>query len=124
MVLANNKANMDDIAKMIEAGKLEPVLDPDSPYKFEDFLKMFEKSMSHRAKGKLVIQIATDSAETESKDDVKEAEEQPNESTPTDAADAEKPAMSSPVEDQQQEDAPTQDDPENQLDGNAAENDD
>merc|ERR1719361_1429432 len=60
MVLTDNKKNMDDIAKMIEAGKLEAVLDPDSPYKFEDYLKMFEKSMSHRAKGKLVIQIASD----------------------------------------------------------------
>merc|ERR1719385_298538 len=82
LILTNSKADMPEIAAMIEAGKLECVLDPDSPYKFEDYLKMFEKSMSHRAKGKLVIQIASDEAMKTDKqivspsDDVKEEEKE------------------------------------------------
>jgi len=80
-ILNDAKKNIEKIAAMVEGGKLNPVLDPDSPYQFEDFLKMFEKSMSHRAKGKLVIQIGGDSkakndADASSpSDDVKEEEQ-------------------------------------------------
>jgi len=56
-IMCDSTKNMADIAALIEAGKLNPCLDPDSPYKFEDYVSMFEKSMSHRARGKLVIQI-------------------------------------------------------------------
>ena len=76
-VMCDSTRNMADIATMIDAGTLNPVLDPDSPFKFEDYLSMFEKSMSHRAKGKLVIQIGPEmeAEQYKSHDDVKEEED-------------------------------------------------
>merc|ERR1712048_322592 len=59
---------------MIENGTLDIMLDKESPYKFEDYAKMFEKSIARKAKGKLVIKVSDDvnNANDEQKNDVKE----------------------------------------------------
>lgn len=43
------------ISQWIEQGKLRPVID--SEYRFEDALAAYAKIQSHRAKGKIVINI-------------------------------------------------------------------
>merc|ERR1712173_65273 len=79
IMMADSTKNLRDITSLCDANKFKAVIDPDSPFKFEDFMKMFEKSMSHKAKGKLVIQIGDDDGnndygdkQEEEKDDVKE----------------------------------------------------
>ena len=83
--LMDSGKNLRDISSLIDANKLKPVLDTESPFKFEDYLKMIDKSMSHKAKGKLVIKISDDhkiksnqkeqKEVREQKDDIKEEEE-------------------------------------------------
>eukprot|EP01084_Bolivina_argentea_P121791 215845_1 len=53
----NPSQSIDDVTKLVELGKLKPILDSGSPYKFEEFIEMFERSVSKRAKGKLVLEI-------------------------------------------------------------------
>eukprot|EP00485_Elphidium_margaritaceum_P021407 CAMPEP_0202713102 /NCGR_PEP_ID=MMETSP1385-20130828/49804_1 /ASSEMBLY_ACC=CAM_ASM_000861 /TAXON_ID=933848 /ORGANISM="Elphidium margaritaceum" /LENGTH=325 /DNA_ID=CAMNT_0049373349 /DNA_START=47 /DNA_END=1024 /DNA_ORIENTATION=+ len=52
--------NLKDVSKLVSDGKLKLKLDQESPFKFEDFLKMFEKSMAGKARGKLVMQVSED----------------------------------------------------------------
>ena len=54
---------MDDIAALVRDGKLKPMLDDESPFAFGDWRKMFEKQISQRAKGKLVMKVAEDGKE-------------------------------------------------------------
>ena len=76
LVLADSSKDLDTITSLIEGGKLKPILDKDSPYKFEDFGAAFAKQMSHKARGKLVIHVSddnvVDNGGDDQKDDVKE----------------------------------------------------
>ncbi|KNC87645.1 hypothetical protein SARC_00274 [Sphaeroforma arctica JP610] len=47
--------DMTEISEWIEARKLRVIMDPTSPYKYEDTKDAFKLLMSHRAKGKLAI---------------------------------------------------------------------
>jgi len=42
----------------VEAGKVKPVLDSNSPYSFDNWKDAFAMLMSHRAKGKIIIKVA------------------------------------------------------------------
>jgi len=46
-----------ELHDFVEAGKLKPVLDPNSPYTFDNWKDAFAMLMSHRAKGKIVIKV-------------------------------------------------------------------
>ena len=59
-LMADSKKNLRDITSLIDAHKLKPVLDEESPFAFNDFMKMFDKCMVAKAKGKLVIHIGDD----------------------------------------------------------------
>jgi len=52
--------NMQDVAAMIQDGKLKAVLDDESPFEFGDYMKMFEKIQSHKVTGKLVMKLVSD----------------------------------------------------------------
>lgn len=77
MMLADSKKNLKDISSLIDANKLKIKLDPQSPFKFEDFMKVFDVSMSRRAKGKLVLFVSDDDEKfvDEKKEEVKQEEE-------------------------------------------------
>jgi len=74
-VMADSSRNLRDITALIDGGKIKAVLDAESPFKFEEYKKVFEKCKNHSARGKLVLHIADDE-ETEEDDD--EVEETPN----------------------------------------------
>eukprot|EP01084_Bolivina_argentea_P245352 410802_1 len=56
--LADSSKNLGDITALIESKKLRAVLDPESPFKFEEYQQMIDKCMSHKARGKLVIHVS------------------------------------------------------------------
>merc|ERR1712207_46202 len=58
LVLTDSSKDLDTISGLIESGKLKPMLDAESPFKFEEFGKMFEKQMAHKARGKLVMKVS------------------------------------------------------------------
>eukprot|EP01084_Bolivina_argentea_P097272 174890_1 len=65
--------NMSAVNKLVADGKLKPILDKESPFHFDNFMKMFEKSLLHKARGKLVLEICMDNTyedQKEEKDDV------------------------------------------------------
>ena len=62
-VMADSSKNLRDITALIDGGKIKAVLDAESPFKFSEIMKMFDKSMSHKARGKLVLHIADDEDE-------------------------------------------------------------
>lgn len=51
-----NKAELEEIQQLVADGKVKPLVD--SVYKFEDVLKAYEKMMSRRARGKVVVEIS------------------------------------------------------------------
>ena len=58
LIMSNLEKEADslkDIAQWVEEGKLKPLID--SEYPFEDALKASQKIRSHRAKGKVVVNI-------------------------------------------------------------------
>merc|ERR1719242_2482693 len=59
-VMADSSRNLRDITALIDGGKIKAVLDAESPFKFEEFQKVFEKCKNHSARGKLVLHIADD----------------------------------------------------------------
>jgi NADPH:quinone reductase-like Zn-dependent oxidoreductase len=54
---SNDKARLDEIARLMNDGKLKPVVD--SVYPFADLFKAYERIMSSRARGKVVIDVTT-----------------------------------------------------------------
>lgn len=54
--LKTNKTELEEIQKLVAEGKVKPVVD--SVYEFEDVQKAFEKLMSSRAKGKIVVKVS------------------------------------------------------------------
>ncbi|TDL27567.1 NAD(P)-binding protein [Rickenella mellea] len=54
-VVTNRKERLDDIRKLVQDGTVKPVVD--STYEFEDALKAFDKLMSERAVGKVVVNV-------------------------------------------------------------------
>ena len=69
-VLCDPSSYLDDITKLVESGKLDIMLDQDSPFEFDDFGKMFEKSMARKAKGKLVLHVSDDTVGDDQKYEV------------------------------------------------------
>jgi len=71
-VMADSSRNLRDITALIDGGKIKAVLDAESPFKFEEFQKVFEKCKNHSARGKLVLHIADDeeTEEEEEEDDL------------------------------------------------------
>jgi len=59
-VMADSSRNLKDITALIDGGKVRAVLDPSSPFRLEEYLKVFEKCAVHSARGKLVLHIADD----------------------------------------------------------------
>eukprot|EP00483_Globobulimina_turgida_P000062 UN00062 len=59
-VMMDDSKSMSEVNQLVESGKLKAVIDQDSPYQFDDFLNMFEKSMAHKARGKLVLEICAE----------------------------------------------------------------
>lgn len=53
--LEKDADSLKDIAQWVEEGKLKPVVD--SEYAFEDYLKASQKIRSHRAKGKVIVNV-------------------------------------------------------------------
>merc|ERR1712228_1108930 len=75
-VLCDPSSYLDEITVLIESGKLDIMLDKESPFKFENYGAMFEKSMARKAKGKLVLHVSDDNGvNDEQKDDIEEEEE-------------------------------------------------
>lgn len=56
--LMSKKEDLEDMNGMLAAGTLKPVVD--SVFAFEDVLKAYERVMSHRAKGKVVVKVVPD----------------------------------------------------------------
>jgi len=75
-VMADSSSNLRDITALIDGGKIKAVLDAESPFKFSEFMKMFDKSMSHKARGKLVLHIADDDEEERKLEQYSEEEEE------------------------------------------------
>lgn len=55
MALKNREEDLMDMGEMLAASTLKPVVD--SVFAFEDVLKAYEKIMSNRAKGKVVVRV-------------------------------------------------------------------
>jgi len=55
IALQNNKADLETLQKYIAEGKLKPVVD--SVYEFEDVLKAYDRMISGRATGKIVVKV-------------------------------------------------------------------
>jgi NADPH:quinone reductase-like Zn-dependent oxidoreductase len=58
LVMSNLQGEADSfkqISQWVEQGKLRPVID--SEYAFEDALKASERIQSHRAKGKVIVNV-------------------------------------------------------------------
>lgn len=58
LIMSNLEKEADslkDIAQWVEEGKLKPLID--SEYTFEDALKASQKIRSHRAKGKVIVNV-------------------------------------------------------------------
>ncbi|TRM64734.1 hypothetical protein BD626DRAFT_567608 [Schizophyllum amplum] len=55
MGLMSKEEDLKDMGEMMAAGTLKPVVD--SVFAFEDVLKAYERIMSHRAKGKVVVKV-------------------------------------------------------------------
>merc|ERR1712130_580972 len=68
-MVADSTKNLRDITSLIDAHTI----------KFEEFMKMFEKSMGHKAKGKLVMLVNEDEIE-KNEEEKKEEIEDKNES--------------------------------------------
>ncbi|KAF7972645.1 hypothetical protein HWV62_17312 [Athelia sp. TMB] len=54
-MLKHNREDLHEIKELIQEGKLKPAVD--SVFAFEDTLKAYDRLMSHRAKGKVVIRV-------------------------------------------------------------------
>jgi len=55
IMLANNKKDLENMRDLVAEGKLKPVVD--SVFSFEDTLKAYERIMSYKAKGKVVVKV-------------------------------------------------------------------
>merc|ERR1712228_583107 len=75
-VLCDPSSYLDEITVLIESGKLDIMMDKESPFKFENYDAMFEKSMARKAKGKLILHVSDDNGvNDEQKDDFKEEDQ-------------------------------------------------
>jgi len=55
VVLANDKKDLEGIRDLVAEGKLKPMVD--SVFSFEDTLKAYDRIMSYRARGKVVVKV-------------------------------------------------------------------
>ncbi|GAA5851724.1 hypothetical protein JCM9279_004384 [Rhodotorula babjevae] len=55
-MMTADKKELDDMASLIGEGKLRPIID--SVFSFEDALKAYDRQMSHRAKGKVIVKVS------------------------------------------------------------------
>eukprot|EP01083_Nonionella_stella_P188566 695320_1 len=75
--LTDSTKSLPELTAAIESGKLKPVLDKESPFAFDDWLSMFNKSMAHKARGKLVIKIGDEEIERKVDNDEEKEENKP-----------------------------------------------
>eukprot|EP01083_Nonionella_stella_P315880 1142347_1 len=76
-IVCDSTKSLPEITAAIENGKVKPVLDKDSPFAFDDWLSMFNKSMAHKARGKLVIKIGDEEIERKVDNDEEKEENKP-----------------------------------------------
>ncbi|BGP40067.1 hypothetical protein JCM10449v2_004025 [Rhodotorula kratochvilovae] len=55
-MMTTDKKELEEMGQLIAQGKLRPIVD--GVFKFEDALKAYERQMSGRAKGKVVVKVA------------------------------------------------------------------
>ncbi|GAA5898782.1 hypothetical protein JCM8208_005394 [Rhodotorula glutinis] len=55
-MMTTDKKELEEMAALIGEGKLRPIVD--SVFSFEDALKAYERQMSNRAKGKVVVRVS------------------------------------------------------------------
>ncbi|TNY19976.1 hypothetical protein DMC30DRAFT_411866 [Rhodotorula diobovata] len=55
-MMTTSKDRLDEMAKLVGEGKLRPIVD--GVYAFEDAIKAYDRQMSGRAKGKVVIKVS------------------------------------------------------------------
>jgi len=58
LFVGNPAKNLPDVSALIEAGNLDMLLNQDSPFELDAFQDVFDRLMSRKSRGKLVVRVS------------------------------------------------------------------